>query len=381
HHQKMLGFGAAMTHSSAYLIYRNTRRNDIMESLFSATKGIGINVIRIPIDGSDFLPGQPYTYADSGNLNDFSIRKDKEYMLPILKQALSINPQLAIIASPWSAPAWMKYAPFWDRSHSTLNGGSFNMKYKDEYATYLVKFLQEYKNENVPIYAITVQNEPGFEADGYPTMKLDAGDEKELVKTLGPKFSSAHISTKIIIYDHNWDHPEYPISILNDPQAKMFIAGSAFHCYGGDRKAPLQVVHAHPDKGIYFTECTGSNADTTWKRVFRWNFVNLFIGQPRVFAKTVLLWNLALDEHHGPVLTTPGCSRGCGCKDCRGVLTIKGKSTFEKNVEYYILQHFTKFVQRGAVRIESTSDVGEGGTLHSVAFKNPDNNIILIVIN
>ncbi|XP_050408470.2 uncharacterized protein LOC126823592 [Patella vulgata] len=382
HHQKMLGFGAAMTHSSAYLIFNSPHRNQIMESLFSSSKGAGINVIRMPIDGSDFVPNQPYTYADSGNINDFSINKDKQYMIPILKQALSLNPHLEIIASPWSAPAWMKWAPYWNNQRSSLNGGSFNMKYADTYATYLVKFIQAYQHEGVNIYAMTIQNEPGFEADGYPTMKLGAPDERDFVKVLGPKFASANIHTKIIIYDHNWDHPEYPISVLNDHTAKRYISGSAFHCYGGDRKSPAQVVNAHPDRDIYFTECTGSGSDTTWKRVFRWNFVNLFVGQPRVFARTVLLWNLALDENHGPVLTTPGCSRGCGCKDCRGVVTVRNdKSGFDKNIEYYIIQHFTKFVHRNAIRLESTSDLGDGGTLHSVAFKNPNGDIILIVIN
>jgi len=190
---------------------------------------------------------------------------------------------------------------------------------------------------------------------------------------LGPRFQQEGISTQIIIWDHNWDATWYPLNILNDPEAKQYIAGTGWHCYGGNRYDPLTVQNAHPDRDLYFTECSGGEWDTHFGSVLGWNVQNLFIGQTRIGARTVLLWNLALDENHGPLVEVSGCT------DCRGVVTIPSSGGYSKNVEFYTIGHFSKFVVPGARRIQSSTY--EGDELESAAFQNPDGTVVVVVAN
>ena len=374
-YQQMDGFGAALTDSAAWLISATlnaTQTQALMNGLFSPVEGIGISYLRLPMGASDFVTSTHYTYDDvplgetDPDLDFFSIAHDRAYIVPLLRQARRINPQLKLMGSPWSAPAWMK-------SPETLYGGSLQPGNHRAYADYFVKFIQSYKAEGIPVHAVTIQNEPHHTSTTYPTMWMEAEQQAEFVRDhLGPALAGAGITdTKVLVWDHNWDEPNYPIEVLNDAAARVYVAGSAWHCYAGTPAAQTSVREAHPDKEIYFTECTGGEWDTDWASVLVWNFQNLFIGATRHGARTVLLWNLALDENHGP--------RNGGCDDCRGVVTVhRDSGAVDYNVETYAIGHLSKFVDPGAYRIESGH---VAGTLESVAFQNPDRSIVLVVLN
>ncbi|WP_072621269.1 RICIN domain-containing protein [Spirulina major] len=252
-----------------------------------------------------------------------------------------------------------------------LNRGILKPQFYTAYADYFTKFIQSYESYGIPIYAISVQNEPHHESD-YPTMRFESGDMARFIKdSLGPSFLSNNIKTKILIWDHNWDEPNYPISILNQPEVRDYIAGSAFHCYAGDVSNQTIVHNSHPDKDVYFTECSGGGWERDFGKNLSWQTKYLTIGATRNWAKTVLLWNLALDENNGP--------KNGGCQDCRGVVTINSNTgSIAKEVEYYVLGHISKFVDPGAYRIESNSFAGR---LENVAFQNPDGSLVLLALN
>ncbi|GAB2701337.1 glycoside hydrolase family 30 beta sandwich domain-containing protein [Paenibacillus thermoaerophilus] len=373
-YQRMDGFGAAMTESSAWLIANKLsegKRNELMNRLFSYDNGIGISYLRLPMGATDFSLSH-YTYDDmpegqtDPELRSFSIEHDKAYIIPALRQARAINPDLGIMASPWSAPAWMK-------TSGSLIKGSLKEEAYPVYAEYFVKFVQAYASEGIPIDAVTLQNEPHYEPDGYPGMRMEAREQAAFVKShLGPAFDKAKLNTKIVVWDHNWDEPYYPIEVLSDPEANKYIAGSAFHGYAGEVANQQKVHDAFPDKDIYFTESSGGQWAPNFADNLKWDMRNLIIGAPRYWAKTVLKWNLALDESHGPA--------NGGCSDCRGLVTIDGASgNVFFNSEYYAFGHASKFVKPGAYRIESSS-YGDGG-IENVAFRNPDGSNVLIAFN
>ncbi|MFP7299925.1 carbohydrate-binding protein [Neobacillus niacini] len=373
-YQKMKGFGASMTDSSAWLIENKlttSQRDNLMKGLFDHEKGIGISYVRLPMGATDFSLDN-YTYNDlpegqtDPEMNNFSIKYARSYIIPALQKAKAINPELKIMGTPWSAPAWMK-------TTGTLNKGKLKEDAYQAYALYFKKFIEAYEKEGLPIDAITVQNEPHHETPGYPSMRMEASEQANFIKNhLGPVFEENNVDTKIIAWDHNWDEYDYPIEVLNDPEAKKYIAGSAFHGYAGNVQNQQYVKDAHPEKDIYFTESSGGEWATDFGGNLQWDLQNLIIGATRNWAKTVLKWNIALDESFGP---TNG-----GCSNCRGIVTIDqetGKVT--KNVEYYAFGHASKFVMPGAHRIASNT-FGDGN-IENVAFKNPDGSKVLIALN
>ncbi|WP_188889076.1 S-layer homology domain-containing protein [Paenibacillus radicis (ex Gao et al. 2016)] len=372
-YQSIDGFGGSLTDSSAWLIHgmEDEARSVLMNKLFGRTdEGIGMSYVRLPMGASDFARSI-YTYNDipAGetdlNLERFSIEHDSAYIIPVLKEALAINPQLKIMASPWSAPAWMK-------DNGSLIMGKLKLEYYGVYADYFVKFIQAYEAEGIPIDAITLQNEPHHEAANYPGMRMEPEDQAELVKHLGPAFEAAGITTKILVWDHNWDEPDYPIEILNDPEAKKYIAGSAFHGYAGKVENQAQVHDLHPDKDIYFTESSGGEFAPDFGSNVAWDVQNLIIGATRNWAKTSLKWNIALNNEHGP--------RVGGCADCRGIVTIdEGTGSVKYNEEYYAYGQASKFVLPGAVRIKSNTY--GAGSIEDVAYRNPDGSKVLLVLN
>ena len=372
-YQSIDGFGASFTDSSAWLIQNKldeASRNELMNKLFGRTGGIGISYMRLPMGSTDFALNN-YTYDDAAlgttdeNLDYFSIAHDQAYIIPTIKQALAINPDLKIMATPWSAPAWMK-------TNESLIKGKLKPEYYAVYAQYFVKFIQAYEAEGIAIDAITLQNEPHFEPGGYPGMRMEPEDQAAFVKVLGPAFQAAGITTKIIVWDHNWDEPNYPIDVLNDSEAKPYIAGSAFHGYAGSVDSQALVHDQHPDKDIYFTESSGGEFANVFGDNVVWDVQNLIIGATRNWAKTSLKWNLALDENHGP---TNG-----GCMDCRGIVTIDSQTgSYTLNEEYYAFGHASQFVLPGAVRIKSNTF--GAGSIESTAFRNPDGSKVLIALN
>jgi glucosylceramidase len=370
--QTMEGFGAALTDSSAWLIGTRMsaeQRAELMRKLFDPQQGIGLSLVRHGIGATDFALTD-YTYSDgqtsAGNskMQRFSIDYDRTHFLPVLKEALAVNSNVRVLGTPWSAPAWMK-------TTESLFGGSLRTDFYAEYARYFVNYLQAFAQEGVPIESITLQNEPLHESQDYPTMRMVSGEQADFLKNhLGPALAQAGLSTKVFVYDHNWDNPDYSVDILNDTNARQYAAGTAFHCYGGDVSAQSRVHDAHPDKEIRLTECTGSAGSELGPDMVWW-MRNLFIGAPRHWATAVLMWNLALDDSSGP--------KNGGCPNCRGVVTIEqstGNVTY--NGEYYALGHASLAAQRGAVRIESSR---LAGVVDSVAFLNPDGSKGLLVLN
>ena len=373
-YQQMDGFGASLTDASAWLLAHklaDTQRKDALEMLFSPAKGIGLSMLRQPMGSSDFAALEDYSYDDmptgqsDPTLAHFSIDRDRQYIIPLLREALALNPKLKIIASPWSPPGWMK------TSSSMVYGGLLPSSYPP-LAKYFVQFIKAYEAAGVPIYAITMQNEPLHLPHDYPGMDMMPQEQIAFLRDhLGPAFRSSSLKQKIMIFDHNWDLIDYPITVLSDPQAAAFAAGIAIHCYGGSVTAQTELHNRFPTKDIWLTECSGGD----WQKTRPLEQpVRLVIGATRNWARSVILWNLALDQDHNPHVG--------GCGDCRGVITVDHSTSPAKLIptaDFTGLGHASKFVVPGADRIDSNSF--EQGSLEDVAFRNPDGSIVLIVLN
>lgn len=367
--QEIDGFGYTLTGSSAFVIRQlpNADRASLLQELFgNSPTSIRVSYLRLSIGASDLSP-TAFTYNDlpagqtDPTLTNFSLGPDRTDLIPLLKEILAINPNIKILGSPWSAPAWMK-------DNGSLIGGSLLPANYNVYAQYLVKYIQQMQAEGIRIDAITVQNEPQHGGNN-PSMVMSATEQRDFIKnSLGPAFQSAGLATKIIIWDHNCDNPNYPITILNDPDAKRYINGSAFHLYAGDISAMSSVKAAHPDRDLYFTE-QWTGASGSFDGDFKWHIRNVMIGSLRNWSKVALQWNLANDPSYGPF--TPG-----GCNQCKGALTIGGTSV-TRNVAYYNVAQLSKFIPPGSVRIAST----QTGSLYSVAVVRPDGKKVLVVLN
>ena len=372
-YQQIDGFGASLTDSSAWLLSQKltaAQRNTLLKQLFGRKQGIGLAILRQPMGSSDFSLAD-YSYDDMPHgetdpeLKHFTIDRDRQYIIPVLREALAVNPELKIIASPWSAPGWMK-------TSGSMIGGTLLPSSFAPLARYFVRFVQAYEAAGVPIFAVTPQNEPRNIPSDYPGMGMTAEEQATFVgKYLGPAFQEAHLKTKILVFDHNWDLIGFPETVLSDPGGAEFSAGTATHCYGGGPEAQTKLHDRFPAKDIWLTECSGGN----------WQKGNLLVAQAsliiettRHWGKSVVLWNLALDQNHGPHLG--------GCTDCRGVVTIDhsaSPATAIPTVDHTALAHASKFVAPGALRIESISSAES--PLEHVAFRNSDGSIALLVLN
>ncbi len=368
--QSVDGFGFSLTGGSAYLIHQKltaSKRTELLQELFSPdNSGIGISYLRISIGASD-LDDHVFSYNDLQGgetdpaLTKFSLAADEKYLIPVLKEIFAINPDIKIMGSPWSAPAWMK-------TNNSTKGGILKTEYYPAYANYFVKYIQGMANEGIVIDAITIQNEPE-NPNNNPSMVMTAKEQALFVKeNLGPAFEKAGIKTRIVIFDHNCDHPNYPVEVLNDAEAKKYIDGSAFHLYLGEIGALSEVRNAHPDKNIYFTE-QWTSSEGKFDGDLRWHIKHLIVGATRNWSRNVLEWNLAADPQFNPHTEEGGCTM------CLGALTIGNEIT--RNVSYYIIAHASKFVRPGSVRVASniTND------LQNVAFITPGGKKVLIVLN
>jgi glucosylceramidase len=373
-HQRIAGFGAAITEASAWLIrngLQDAQRDALMRELFTREgNGIGFELTRLTIGASDFsrrhysLDDMPPGQADP-ELKHFSLDPERADVIPATRQALALNPKLQVMASPWSAPGWMK-------TTDSLVQGQLRPEFYGAFARYMVRYVDEMKAEGIPIFALTLQNEPHFEPGDYPGMRMTPRTRATVVgQHLGPLLKRRGLQTQILEWDHNWDEPWSPLSMLSDPTARRYVSGVAWHCYAGDVSAQSQVAQHFPELDVWFTECSGGEWKPQWAETLPWLMRNLIIGSTRHGARGVLMWNVALDPQHGPHLG--------GCKDCRGVVTIDpqtGKVT--RNIEYYAFGHASRFVHQGARRVDSHGDV-KG--LDHVAFTNPDGSTVVIVSN
>lgn len=368
-YQRMDGFGFTLTGGSADLIdaLPQAQQDSLLKELFSDEEGaIRINYLRISIGASD-LSATTFTYNEmpSGqidpDLEHFSIQKEKETLIPVLKKILAINPSIKILGSPWTAPTWMK-------TNRSFKGGSLKEEYYQAYGDYLVRYIKAMQEEGIAIDAITIQNEP-LHPGNNPSMYMEARDQANFIKTaLGPTFRAAGIATKIIVYDHNADRPDYPLEILGDADAASYVDGSAFHLYGGNIEALGKVHEAYPDKHIYFTE-QWVGGPSNFAEDLKWHVSTLIIGATRNWSRNVLEWNLAANAQYDP--HTDG-----GCSSCLGALTIQDTS-IKRNVAYYVIGHAAKFVPDGSMRIASSVI----DKLGNVAFLTPEGKKVLIVIN
>ncbi len=369
-YQTIDGFGFALTGGSAQLLMRmdGARRGALLKEIFASSgDDIAVSYLRVSIGSSD-MNAQVYSYDDlpegqtDVEMAKFNLRPDRTDVIPILKAILAIDPHIRILGSPWSAPAWMK-------TNQNSKGGTLKPEFYGAYAEYFVKYIQAMKAESISIDAITVQNEP-LNPKNTPSMVMFAGQEDTFIaKYLGPAFQRAGIETKILLYDHNADAPSYPLSILADHDASKFVDGIAFHLYGGDVSTLTKVHDEYPNKNLYLTE--QSVTDAPGEPLGIAAAVNwVMIGATRNWSRNVLLWNLAADPNNGPHTNNGGCT------GCRGAITLDGNKV-TRNVAYYTVAHFSKFVPPGSVRIGSNEleQVGD------VAFRATDGKIVLVLSN
>jgi glucosylceramidase len=369
-YQSIDGFGYTLTGGSAKVL--NKLNSDVklqlIEELFGKKdNSISVSFLRLSVGASD-LNDFPFTYNDLQNnetdpfLEKFSLSYDLIDLIPLIKEILKVNPEIKFLASPWSPPAWMK-------DNKDFKGGSLLPQYYDVYAGYFVKYIKTMAENGINIYAVTPQNEP-LHPGNNPSMLMTAVEQAKFIKNnLGPAFKNNNLDTKIIIYDHNCDRPDYPKTILDDPEARKYVDGTAFHLYAGDISTLSYIHDQYPEKNLYFTEqYTASNGD--FGGDLNWHLKNVIIGSMRNWSKVALEWNLANDPDFKP--HTDG-----GCSTCKGAITVLSKDAFTRNVSYYIIAHVSKFVPPGSVRILSTLK----GNLQNVAFLTPAGNKVLIVLN
>ncbi|MDR1556003.1 MAG: glucosylceramidase [Tannerellaceae bacterium] len=394
--QEIDGFGFAMTEGSAFHLHRMSvpARHRILRELFASDSNhIGISYIRLSLGASD-LNNFVYSYNDLPDgetdfeLKKFSLGHDWDDIIPVMKEVLAINPHMKILASPWSAPAWMK-------ENRNVRGGALRKDCYEVYARYFVKYVEEMKKAGISIEAVTVQNEP-LNYRNTPSMPYLVQEQAEFIKYhLGPAFREAGLSTRIIIFDHNCDRPDYPLTILSDSLISQYVDGSGFHHYGGDISTMSMVHLARPDKNLYFTEQMVVETPGSPDIQIAAQVKRLVIGVMRNWSKNLILWNFAADKLNDPHTNNGGCSM------CQGAITIEGDEV-SRNLAYYVVAHASKFVPPGSVRIASTDPhdmavdftedeernevkrttlIRQSGVLPNVAFRTPEGKIVLIVAN
>ncbi|MCH5224592.1 MAG: glucosylceramidase [Muribaculaceae bacterium] len=385
--QEIDGFGSAITESAAknLLKMNQTDRTKFLQQTFSENGGYGYSYIRVPIGCSDFSETE-YTLNDKEGIENFGLTKiETEYLIPVIKEILAINPNVKVMGSPWTAPRWMKVDNLDNMAPtSSWRNGHLNPKYYEDYGTYFVKWIQAFEGYGIPIYAVTPQNEP-LNPNNSAGMLMYWDEERDFIKTgLGPKITEAGLGTKIYCFDHNYnydnmgDQYQYPLKIYQDPEAAKYIAGAAYHNYGGNVSELANIHKANPSKELVFTEST----DGTWTpgdvtenvQLHLMNHMeNISLGTTNNWSRGVILWNLMLDENHGPFSPADG-----SCKTGYGTVDLLNNGTIRKNAFYYVLAHMSSVAKPGAYRIGTT---GAQNNVISSAFVNPDGTYGLVLLN
>lgn len=374
-YQTFTGGGASFTDTAAWLMNSSgaltqAQRDAAMTKLFSPTDGIGLSFVRNPMGASD-LARYGYSYDDvpagqtDPTLAQFSIAHDLADVVPLTKQARQLNPALTVMASPWTAPAWMK-------DSGSLNGGWLKSESYGAYASYFVKYLQAYQAQGVPVQYVTVQNEPTC-CSGYPSMSWNASGLAYFTKSeLLPKLQAAGLSTKVLAHDWNWDvYDSYAASTVDDAAVRTHpnFGGVAWHGYGGDVTKQTTVHNQYPTLDAFGTEHSGGTWIANQQREDMLNIVDY----TRNWAKSVTKWSLAVDQNMGP--------HNGGCGTCTGLVTVHNgdaqSGQVDYTIEYYTMGHLTKFVKPGAQRIASTAST----SVPNVAWRNPDGSKALIAYN
>jgi glucosylceramidase len=385
-YQSIEGFGAAFTDSAADLLEKvvpSANLNGTLSDLFTRNgNGIGLSFMRNPMGASD-IALSVYSFDDmpagqtDPTLANFSISHDQSYVLPLVQQAKVLNPQMKIMANPWSPPGWMKDPATMSPSPVSMLGGSLllNASTETAFANYFVRYIQAYQAAGVPIDYISLQNEPLNVTTSYPSMGMDAPTQLSLLTNyVLPGLQTANLSTKVLVYDHNWDTPAYPETVFAGLSAQQLpqIAGAAWHGYGGAPGAQQTVQNLYPTLGQYMTEHSGG----TWVSD---QFTSDFLEITHVLrnaGKAYVKWSLALNENLGPDLTQ-NAGLG-GCNTCTPIVTVNSQTgAVTKDIEFYTLGHYSRYVLPGAVRVYSSNTP----SIASVAFVNPDGSKALVAFN
>jgi glucosylceramidase len=366
-YQTIEGFGASFTDSAAYLLNEvatASERDSAMANLFTRDgSGIGVSFVRNPMGASD-ISRSIYSYDDGDadpSLSRFSIAHDQADVLPLTQRARQLNPQLKVMANPWSPPGWMK-------TSGSMIGGSLLPNMYGPFANYFVKYIQAYAAAGVPIDYISLQNEPLFVPGDYPGMSMDAATQRVVLRDFVlPTLSANQLATRVLVYDHNWDRPDYPDTVLSDPAilGSSQVAGIAWHGYGGPAGVMTTLHNKYPGKENYHTELSGG---TFTPDQVRSDFETITLAM-RSWSRSFVKWSLALDPAHGP--------HTGGCGTCNPLVTVASAGTVSYGIDYYTLGHFSKFVLPGARRIYSSNAAG----ILTVAFVNPDGGKVLVAYN
>ncbi|MCH3969522.1 MAG: glucosylceramidase [Prevotella sp.] len=387
-YQTMDGFGFALTYSTCYNLMKMTSadREAFLKKTYSPTDGLGVNYARISIGCSDFSSTE-YTLCDKKGIENFALQSDEtNYIIPVIKEILSINPNLKIIASPWTCPKWMKVSDISTKTaYDSWTDGHLNPDYYDTYAQYFVKFVQAMKEKGISIYAVTPQNEP-LNTGNCASLYMPWTEEAAFVKVLAGAFKSNSISTKIYLYDHNYDYDgktdqnDYPVKIYNaignSFEGSEYVVGSAYHNYSGSN-TELDDIHSQaPDKDLIFDEAsigTWNEGHTLSTRLVE-DMKDITLGTVNRYCKAVLVWNLMLDSKRGPNLDG-------GCQTCYGAVDIGSDyKNITYNSHYYVICHMSSVVEPGAIRVGTSRDPELSGIVHS-EFVNPDGTESIVILN
>lgn len=387
--QTMDGFGAAITGSTAYNLLKMSQgdRSKFLKETFSESEGMGQSYVRIAIGCSDFSLSE-YTCCDKKGIENFALQDEElKYVIPVLKEILAVNPNLKIMGSPWTPPLWMKVNNLKElKPYESWTSGQLNPAYYQDYATYFVKWIEAMKSNGINIYSITPQNEP-LNRGNSASMFMGWEEQNAFVRdALGPKFKEAGLATKIYLYDHNYDYDsskedtkdqgQYPLKIYRDAETAKYVAGAAYHNYGGNKAELLTIHNANPEKELIFTETsigTWNDGRNFEKRLIE-DMEEVALGTVNNWCKGVMVWNLMLDSERGPF--RPG-----GCDVCYGAVDIDKANykTITRNSHYFIVGHLSSVVKAGAVRI-GTSGYTNSDLIYS-AFKNTDNSYAFVILN
>jgi len=370
-YQEIVGFGGAFTDSAGYVLSKMpaAKQEEILNAYFDPVKGNGYTLCRTHINSCDFSL-ENYAYDETPgdvDLKNFSIERDRKYLIPMIRRAQEISHNgFKLFASPWSPPFWMK-------TNGEMNhGGKLKPEDRDAWARYFVRYIQEYAKENIPIWGVTVQNEPAA-TQAWDSCIYSGEEERDFVRDhLGPTFAKAGLDTHIMVWDHNRDIMyERAKAVLDDPNAAKYVWGVAFHWYVADAFDNVERVHdAWPDKKVLLTEgCQeGGPHVTEWAVGER--YARSMIEDLNHWSVGWVDWNMVLDQQGGP--------NHVG--NFTGAPIIANTDTGEVSYQssYYYIGQFSKFIKPGAVRVLAAQS---SDSLETTAFVNPDGSTVVVVMN
>ena len=382
--QTVDGFGLAITQASCYNLLKMSPadRTAFLTEIFDRERGMGSSLIRVCIGGSDFSMDE-FTWCDEPGLEHFAVHPlDEQYLFPILDEIYAINPAVKIIASPWSAPLWMKVGEDGKTPHSQWYAGHLGEAYYQDYAQYFVRWIREMQRRGYDILAVTLQNEPLNRGNSMSTY-MSWQEQSNFIKwAIGPAFAAAGLQTKVLVFDHNYSYDgdygqqDYPAHIFEDPEASRYVHGSAWHNYGGSVSVLDGVHERFPDKEIYFTEASIGTWNYSFEDCLIHDFRDIFLGTLGRWGKGVTLWNLMLDYQGKPF-------RPRGCSTCYGAVSIDASDysleSIVRNSHYYDVAHCSKVLQPGAVRL-GTSGYSAAGLAYQL-YRNPDGSYAALILN